>query len=124
MVNLKLEVIRFEEPDIIATSGLGLIASGFGDYEANNGTFSFFGGSSGNESHNAHEPDLVSAFNSYFKWSWENIIGITLETKESYTGLGDIVDRDGEVFNDSDPDYAGYNGTYTYQDGSFTRRSN
>ena len=89
-----LEVIRFEEPDIIATSGLGMTMSNFGDQVPNNGTFSFFGGSSGDESHNAHEENIVSEFNSYFGWDWKDLDEVTLNFADGDNGLGEVVDID------------------------------
>ena len=116
-----LEVIRFEEPDIIATSGLGMTMSNFGDQVPNNGTFSFFGGSSGDKSHNAHEENIVSEFNSYFGWDWKDLDEVTLNFADGDNGLGEVVDIDKS---DDYSYFSKYNGTYTYNNGSFNMRSN
>lgn len=117
-----LEVIRFEEPDIITTSGLGMTMSNFGDQVPNNGTFAFFGGSSGDVSHDAHEENIVSAFNSYFGGSWVDLDGIALFKEGGDNGLGEMIESDGS--NDNELAWAGYNGTYYYRNGSFYMRSN
>ena len=112
-----LEVIRFEEPDIIATSGLGMTMNYFGDHEPNNGEFTFFGRSSGDERHNAHDTDIVSAFNSYFEWDWKDLNGITLNFDGGYDKLGVFVRHDTNV--DDLSDDSKFNGTYTYKNGEF-----
>ena len=112
-----LEVIRFEEPDIIATSGLGMTMNYFGDQVPNNGEFTFFGRSSGKEWHNAHDTDIVSAFKSYFGGKWEDLGGITLNFDGGYDNLGVFVHHDTNVDNLSDD--SKFNGTYTYKNGEF-----
>ncbi len=67
-----LEVIRFEEPDIIATSGWRVKLAGFGDGIADNGTFTFFGGTGEPKSvtTGAGLDSIVQAFNNNFGGSW------------------------------------------------------
>ena len=74
-----LEVIRFEEADIITSSGssgLGFTASLFGDGTRGNGLFTFFGGTGEPKSVTTGDPKetIVQAFNNYFSgnWSYKN----------------------------------------------------
>ena len=104
-----LEVIRFDEADIVTASGLGGLGinlAGFGDEENGNGTFTFFGRSSGDEPHNAHETNIVSAFNSYFGGSWGSTGGIPVYGSYGGEPWSDSVeamirgDRNDDIFGD------------------------
>ena len=117
-----LEVIRFDEADIVTASGMGMNMSNFGDQEPYNGAFTFFGGSSGDVSHDAHEENIVSAFNSYFGWSWEDL-GIKLYFDNGDDELSSAVYIDTDGHGDP-PGNSKYNGTYTYKNGEFYMRSN
>ena len=117
-----LEVIRFDEADIVTASGLGMTMNYFGDQVPNNGEFTFFGRSSGNEWHNAHEENIVSAFKSYFGGDWEDLHGITLNFAGGDDGLGRLVVEDANV--DVFLEDSKFNRTYTYENGSFHMRSN
>ena len=118
-----LEVIRFDEADIITASGLGMgfTADNFGDDTQGNGTFSFFGGSSGVERHGAHETNIVSAFKSYFGWSrWSSTDDILVNGSTWGAPLEEMITRDQETDED---DNLKYNGTYYYRNGIFDWRS-
>lgn len=117
-----LEVIRFEEPDIIATSGLGMTMNYFGDQVPNNGEFTFFGRSSGDKIHNAHEENIVSEFNSYYGRDWKDLVDITLNFDGGYDNLGVFVRHD--TNGDGLLDDSKFNRTYTYENGQFYMRSN
>ena len=119
-----LEVIRFDEADIIISSGMGFTAANFGNEIPKDGTFTFFGGSSGDKSHDAHEENIVSAFNSYFGGSWEDLGGITLNFADGYNRLDFFVIYDTDDYGDPSGN-SKYSGTYTYnKNGEFYMRSN
>ena len=107
-----LEVIRFEEPDLIATSGLGMTMSNFGDRVPNNGAFTFFGGSSGDKSHDAHEENIVSAFNSYFVQHWSSTGDIYVDGNFGGATVEGMIDNDSDGPENLDDQK--YNGTYYY----------
>ncbi len=67
-----LEVIRFDEADIITASGWRVKLAGFGDGIADNGTFTFFGGTGEPKSvtTGAGLDSIVLAFNTNFGGSW------------------------------------------------------
>ena len=119
-----LEVIRFDEADIITSSGLGMEVAGLSNGTEGDATFKFFGNSSyGDVEHNAHKEDIVPAFNSYFKWRWENLDGISLnklgQSNELESNeLGQMIYNDG-FYGDSDPAWVNYNGTYYFRNGGF-----
>ena len=114
-----LEVIRFEEPDIIATSGsgLGFTASLFGDGTRGNGLFTFFGGTGEPKSVTTGETKetIVQAFNNYFSgnWSYKNQPYGEVSRGDSITSGGlwyMMVENE---------DYDNLDGTYYYRNDGF-----
>ena len=109
----KLEVIRFEEEDIVTASGLGMTASGFADPDVF-ASFTFFGGSSGKEEHGAHDSGLLDAFKRYFgNNSWNSVGDISVDGY--YSGeLGFPLYADSENLS-----FEGVDGTYSYSGWNF-----
>ena len=113
-----LEVIRFEEPDIIATSGMGFTADNFGDGTRGNGLFTFFGGTGEPKSVTTGDTreTIAQAFNNYFSgnWSYDN-----QPWGEASRGDSDV---SGDLWNmmitfeDTDPNL---DGEYFYKNGGF-----
>ena len=120
-----LEVIRFDEADIIIASGMGMgfTAKNFGNEIPNDGIFSFFGGSSGDVNHDAHDTDIVSAFNSYFGGKWEDLNGIIFNYAGGFNNVDFLVYNDTDDYGDTSGN-SKYNGTYSYENGEFSWRSN
>ena len=119
-----LEVIRFDEADIVTASGLGgmgFTADYFGDGTQGNGTFSFFGGSgSGPVTTGAGHDVVLDAFKSNFSQNWSSTGDIWVEGSyggESWTNdLYGIINSD-RVYDDTPNDLRNlkkYNGTYYY----------
>jgi len=117
-----LEVIRFDEADIVTASGLGMgfTASLFGDGTLKNGKFSFFGGT-GSVTSVTTEADhngVLSAFNSYFGGGWRSTREIGVNGSYNGEGWGSPLeemirmDRGAQVV-DFD-EFQKYNGTYYY----------
>ena len=112
-----LEVIRFDEADIIATSGLGFTADNFGDGTRGNGLFTFFGGTGEPKSVTTGDPKetIVQAFNNYFSgnWSYKNQPYGEVSRGDSITSGGlwyMMVENE---------DYDNLDGTYYYRNGGF-----
>ena len=122
-----LEVIRFEEPDIIATSGMGFTADNFGDGTQGNGLFTFFGGTGEPKSVTTGDPKetIVQAFNNYFSgnWSYKNQPWGEVSRGDSTTSGGlwymMIENEYYDIFPDDPMNLKKYNGTYYYRDGGF-----
>lgn len=119
-----MEVIRFDEADIVTASGLGgmgFTADYFGDGTQGNGTFSFFGGSgSGPVTTGAGHDVVLDAFKSNFSQNWSSTGDIWVEGSyggESWTNdLYGIINSD-RVYDDTPNDLRNlkkYNGTYYY----------
>ena len=119
-----LEVIRFEEADIITSSGLsgmGFTADYFGNEKLEDGIFSFFGGTGTVTSVKTGNTDeeIVSAFNSYFGGPWRSTQEIWVYGSGWGSQLQEMIGRDrGDEGNDF-TDNQRYNGTYYYRDGRF-----
>ena len=123
-----LEVIRFDEADIITSSGLGglgFTADYFGNETENDGLFSFFGGT-GSVTSVTTEADhngVLSAFNSYFGGGWRSTREIGVNGSYNGEGWGSPLeemirmDRGAQLV-DFD-EFQKYNGTYYYRDGGF-----
>ena len=115
-----LEVIRFDEADIVTASGMGFTADYFGDGTLKNGKFTFFDrtGSVTSVTTEADHNGVLNAFNSFFGGGW----GSTREigVNGSYNGEGwgspleEMIGMDrGDQAVDSDY-FQKYNGTYYY----------
>ena len=132
----RLEVVHFDMPDIIVTSGiatgeLGMKVSGFGDDRLVNGKFELFGASGGpatimtRDESQAHEN-----FSNYFDYySWGSLDKICLEGPGSpdspvspVVSVQRLISNDSS--NDSDIFYSKFNGIYSFSNGLFTWRSN
>ncbi len=118
----ELEVIRFDEADIITSSGMGFTADYFGNEKQNDGIFSFFGGTGSVTSVRTGDSDnaILAAFNSYFDGGWESTDKISVSWsngEESWSeNLQGIIDKERRY--DSRPDeltnHSKYIGTYYY----------
>ena len=122
-----LEVIRFDEADIITSSGskLGMIANGFENGMQNDATFTFIGGPGGNSGpHSAHADGLLNLFNNYFSCSWSSVDGINYKITGSDSSaegeFGELILHDREGSMDVDL-YKNFNGSFEYRSGSFYR---
>ena len=115
-----LEVIRFDEADIVTASGMGFTAANFGNEEQNDGIFTFFGGTgSGSVKTEDSDNAIVSAFNSYFGGPWSSTQEIWVYGSGWGSQLQEMIGRDrGDEGNDF-TDNQRYNGTYYYRDGRF-----
>ena len=113
-----LEVIRFDEADIIATSGLRFTAANFGNGFLSDGTFSFFGGTGSVTSVTTQDSDgdIVNAFNSYFGGGWSSTGEIYVVGDFGFIPVEGLIDKDSVADVQDNQDY---NGTYYYTfDGS------
>ena len=125
-----LEVIRFEEADIVTASGLGglgFTADYFGNEKLEDGIFSFFGGTGTVTAvtTGAGDGEIVSAFKSYFGGPWSSTQDIWVNGSYGEEAWNDdlhgIINKDRA---DTVPDWLSnlskYNGTYYYsRDGRF-----
>ena len=108
-----LEVIRFEEPDIIATSGIGIFLTGFGDNKKGNGEFTFFGGTgTGSVKPEAGYDEVLDAFNSYFSQTWSSANDISVVSDFGDTTVAGLIYQDS--VGSGLPDDQNYSGTYYY----------
>ena len=125
-----LEVIRFDEADIITSSGLGglgFTADNFGDGTRGNGLFTFFGGTGEPKSVTTGDTmeTIVQAFNNYFGGNWSNKKQPWGEVSRGDSDTsGDlwnmmIENEDYDIFPVDLMNLKKYNGTYYYRDGGF-----
>ena len=113
-----LEVIRFDEADIITSSGMGFTADYFGNETENDGLFSFFGGT-GSVTSVKTEADydgVLDAFNSYFGGGWSSTGEIYVVGDFGFIPVEGLIDKDSVADDLENQDYIG---TYYYTfDGS------
>ena len=109
-----LEVIRFDEADIITSSGRGFTTANFGNTIFDDGIFTFFGGTgTGSVKTEAGHNGVLKAFNSYFGGNWGSTNEILVDGGDWNSPLDEIIRRDRGDDSDS-TDYQYYNGTYYY----------
>ena len=125
-----LEVIRFDEADIVTASGLsgmGFTAKNFGDGTRGNGLFTFFGGTGEPKSVTTGDTKetIFQAFNNYFSgdWSFDHQPFAEVSRGDSTTSGGlwymMIENENYDIFPDDPMNLKKYNGTYYYRDGGF-----
>ena len=115
-----LEVIRFDEADIVITSGLRFTAANFCNDIPEDGTFTFFGrtGSVTSVTTEADHNGVLEAFNSYFGGNWGSTDEILVAGGDWDSPLEEMIRRDRGADSDS-IDYQYYNVTYYYRDRGF-----
>lgn len=107
-----LEVIRFEEADIITSSGLGgmgFTADNFGNGTLGDGTFSFFGGSGTVTSVKTGDSDnaILAAFNQYFSGGWRSTGEIYVVGGFGFIPVEGLIDKDSVADDLENQDYIG-----------------
>ena len=118
-----LEVIRFDEADIVTASGLGglgFTADYFGDGTLKNGKFTFFDrtGSVTSVTTEADHNGVLNAFNSFFGGGWGSTREIGVNGSYNGEGWGSPLEEmigieRGDQMGDS-YEFQKYNGTYYY----------
>ena len=114
----RLEVVRFDTPDVIATSGLGMKLSGFENRVLYDGNIQFTGGS-GEPVYpsTTDENTLLAAFKSYFNNSWNSLDQVYLVFPEGFGNMWGLVNDDNDkITQDSygSDSVIGVNGRYKY----------